>query len=442
MGIPLNLASVDQLVSQAWEYFSLNVLSWAMAAQIVVVGLVLFLTNRAIRDIDAWLNSLKEQSFLAPGLSADLPFLMTFKRVTHSFLAFLFTWILYDIAEHFDLSREGLYIASVILLAFTVMRLLTGPMKNRFWTGILAGAIWLYAALNIFHFIDPWLSLLNHITFKLGQAHISSLQLARGLLIFLALYWLSRTLSIIWKFWLRADSGLTVAVQILLSRLGTIFLFSASVVLVLHYLGLDLSVFALFGGALGLGLGIGLQRVFANLVSGFFLLADKSIKPGDVIQLGDKYGWINFLGGRYISVLTRNGTEHLIPNEKLISEEVINWSYSQNLVRLDVPVGIDYAADLEKARDLMLETAAATDRVLKDPEPACLLMSFGDNAVNLELRVWINDPQNGIGPVKSNLLWGIWKRFRDHGIEMPYPQRDVPLKSIPEGRIRTRSEEG
>ncbi len=442
MIIPLNLASVDQMVSQAREYISLHVFSWAMAPQIVVVGLVLFLTNRAIRDIDAWLNRLKEQSFLAPELSADLPFLMTFKRVTHSFLAFLFTWILYDIAEHFDWSREGLYIASVILLAFTVMRLLTGPMKNRFWAGILAGAIWLYAALNIFHFIDPWLNLLNHITFKLGQAHISSLQLARGLLIFLALYWLSRTLSIIWKFWLRADSGLTVAVQILLSRLGTIFLFSASVVLVLHYLGLDLSVFALFGGALGLGLGIGLQRIFANLVSGFFLLADKSIKPGDVIQLGDKYGWINFLGGRYISVLTRNGTEHLIPNEKLISEEVINWSYSQNLVRLDVPVGIDYATDLEKAKDLMLETATATNRVLKDPEPTCLLMSFGDNAVNLELRVWINDPQNGIGPVKSNLLWGIWKRFRDHGIEMPYFQRDVPLKSIPEGRIRTRSEEG
>ena len=442
MGIPLNLASVDQLVSQAREYFFLNVLSWAMVAQIVVVGLVLLLTSQAIRDIDAWFNRLKEQSSLAPELSADLPFLMTFKRVTHSFVSFIFIWILYDIATHFDWPREGIYAASVILLAFTVMRLFTGAMKNRFWAGILAGAIWLYAALHIFHFIDPWLNLLRHITFKLGQAQVSLLQLAQSLLIFLALYWLSRTLSIIWKFWLWADSGLTAAVQILLSRLGTIFLFSASAVLVLHYLGIDLSVFALFGGALGLGLGFGLQKVFANLLSGFILLADKSIKPGDVIQVGNKYGWINFLGSRYISVITRNGTEHLIPHEKLITEEVINWSYSQNLVRLEVPVGIDYAADLEKARDLMLETAAATDRILKDPEPACLLLSFGDNAINLELRVWINDPQKGIGPVKSNLLWGIWRRFRDHGIEMPYPQRDVHLKSIPEVRIRTGSEEG
>ncbi len=441
MGIPLNLASVDQLVSEAREYFSLNVLSWAMAAQIAVVGLVLLFRPIASRGINVWFTRLQEQCSLGPELCADLPVLMTFKRVIHTFLPFIFLLMLYDIAEHFGWARDGIYTAVVVLLAITVMRLLTEPMKNRFWARILAGAIWLWAALYIFHVIDPWLNLLRQIVFKLGQVQISLLQFTRAFAFFLALYWLSRSLSIIWKFWLRAGSGLTPAVQILLSRLGTLFLFSASVVLVLHYLGIDLSVFALFGGALGLGLGIGLQKVFANLMSGFILLADKSIKPGDVIQLGDKYGRINFLGGRYISVLARNGTEHLIPNEKLITDEVINWSYSQNLVRLEVPVGIDYAADLEKARDLMLETAAATDRVLKDPDPACLLMSFGDNAVNLELRVWINDPQKGIGPVKSNLLWGIWKRFRDHGIEMPYPQRDVPLKSIPEGRIRTRSEE-
>lgn len=253
----------------------------------------------------------------------------------------------------------------------------------------------------------------------------------------LALYWLSKNLRILFHFWLTIKSGLTPAVQILLHRLGSIFLFSACVVIVLHYLKIDLTVFALFSGALGLGLGFGLQKVFANLVSGFIILADKSIKPGDVIQLKDTYGWINFLGSRYVSVITRNGTEHLIPNENLITGEVINWSYSQNLVRLNVPVGVAYGSDLEKVRELMLAAAADTLRVLKDPKPACLLTGFGDNAVNLELRVWINDPQNGIASVKSDLFWGIWQRFRDHGIEMPYPQRDVHLKSIPDVTIRT-----
>ena len=177
-------------------------------------------------------------------------------------------------------------------------------------------------------------------------------------------------------------------------------------------------------------------------MSGFIILADKSIKPGDVIELGDKYGWINFLGSRYVSVITRDGTEHLIPNENLITGEVINWSYSQNLVRLHVPVGVAYGSDLEKAKELMLESAAVTRRVLKDPGPVCLLAGFGDSTVNLELRVWINDPQNGIGSVKSDLLWGIWQRFQEHGIELPFPQRDVHLKSIPEIRVRTGPEGG
>ena len=222
-----------------------------------------------------------------------------------------------------------------------------------------------------------------------------------------------------------------------MSRLGSIFLFSASFVIVLHYLGIDLTVFALFSGALGLGLGFGLQKIFANLVSGFILLADKSIKPGDVIQLKDTYGRINFLGSRYCSVVTRDAIEYLIPNENLITGEVINWSYSQNLVRLRVPVGVGYGSDLEKARELMLAAAADAPRVLQDPQPACLITGFGDSAVNLEARVWINDPQNGIAAVKSDIFWAIRRRFKENGIEMPYPQLDVHLKSIPDTLFRT-----
>jgi small-conductance mechanosensitive channel len=223
--------------------------------------------------------------------------------------------------------------------------------------------------------------------------------------------------------------------------LGSIFLYTASVVLVLTYLGLDLTVFALFSGALGLGLGFGLQKVFANLVSGFILLADKSIKPGDVIQLGDRYGWINFLGSRYVSVITRDATEHLIPNENLITGEVVNWSYSHNQVRLKVPVGVAYGSDLEKVRDLMFQAAEDTERVLKDPKPSFRLMGFGDNTINVELRVWINDPQHGIHSVKSELFWDFWRRFKEHGIEIPYPQRDIHLKDIPELITRTGGEE-
>ncbi len=153
--------------------------------------------------------------------------------------------------------------------------------------------------------------------------------------------------------------------------------------------------------------------------------------------MGNTYGWINFLGSRYVSVVTRGGVEHLIPNESLITGEVINWSYSSNLVRLLVPVGISYDSDLDTAIRLMLEAAGDTMRVLHEPNPACLLTDFGDNAVNLELRVWINDPQNGLGAVRKELLMGTWRRFKTEGIELPYPQRVLHHKSIPEVRIRT-----
>jgi small-conductance mechanosensitive channel len=437
----LDLANFQAMWSRAQAYFFQDVLSGAMAAQVAVIPFAILLAFQAVRGLNAWFAHLQKPSSLPRELRAELHQLMIFKRVIRSFLVFIFIWIAYGIAGHFHWPREGLRAVGFIALALTLVRLFTRSMQNRFWAGILAGVIWLWAALYIFHLIEPWLNFLRHIEFNLDQVNISLLQITRAFPALLLLYWLSRNLSLIWRLWLTAGSDLSPAVQILLARLGTILLFSGSVVLVLTYLGLDLTVFALFGGALGLGLGFGLQKVFANLVSGFILLADKSIKPGDVIELKGKYGWINFLGSRYISVVTRDGTEHLIPNENLITSEVINWSYSQNLVRLKVPVGVAYDADLEQARDLMLQAAGDTPRVLKDPKPSCYLLSFGDNAVNLELRVWINDPQNGLGSVKSNLHWGIWRRFREHGIELPFPQRDVHLKSLPEIKFTTRPEE-
>ena len=203
----------------------------------------------------------------------------------------------------------------------------------------------------------------------------------RAALLLLILYLLSKNLLVIFHLWLQTGSGLPAATQALLYKLCKVLLFSASVVLVLHYMGIDLTFFALFSGALGLGIGFGLQKIFANLVSGFMILADKSIKPGDVIQLGDTYGWINFLGSRYVSVITRSGVEHLIPNESLITGQVINWSYSSSLVRCRSPVGISYASDVQKAMELMLKAAAATRRVLQEPKPSCSLTGFGDNAL-------------------------------------------------------------
>jgi small-conductance mechanosensitive channel len=428
--IPLDPAVIDQIRTQAHNYFFQQVLSWTMAAQIAAASLALLLAYKATKTMRSWFSRLQEKVAPLPESSADLSKLMTFVRVIDSFLAASFVAIAYGCAEHYHWPSSGLYTFGIILVALTLVRLLTEGMKNRLWAGILVGVIWLWAFLYIFHIIAPVHHLLRHIVFNFGKVQLSLFTISRGFLLLLGLYWVARNLQVAWRFWLTVESGLTSSVQILIYKLGSIFLYVVSAILVLHYMGLDLTIFALFSGALAFGLGFGLQKVFANLVSGFIILADKSIKPGDVIQLGDKYGWINFLGSRYTSVIARNGTEHLIPNEKLVTGEVINWSYSNNFVRIDLPVGVSYASDLEKARDLMLEAAASSPRVLKDPRPSCLLAGFGDSAVNLKLRVWLNDPQNGVSSLQSDLLWGIWDRFREHGIELPFPQRDVHLKSV------------
>ena len=438
---PPDVAFLDQLASRTREYFSHHFFTWATVAEIAVIGGALLIAWRIGEATRAWLTGQQTQYAAHPEACADLARLVETIKVINPFLAFILVGIAYRIAGHFHWPRFELFAVGVILVALTVVRLFTEEMKSRLWAKILIMALWVYAvflaALGLLDLIGFWFHFLQGVDFQIGHVRFSLLDIQRAFFLLLALYWVSKNLRILLHFWLKTKSGLTPAAQILLHRLGSISLFVICVVIVLHYLGLDLTVFALFSGALGLGLGFGLQRIFANLVSGFILLADKSIKPGDVIQLGDKFGWINFLGTRYTSVISRNGTEHLIPNENLVTSEVINWSYSDNLVRVDIPVGVSYGADLEKARDLVLEAATGVSRVLEAPRPVCLLKGFGDNSVNLELRVWLNDPQNGLGQVRSNLLWGIWQRFHEHGIELPFPQRDLYLKSMPEVKIRT-----
>lgn len=157
---------------------------------------------------------------------------------------------------------------------------------------------------------------------------------------------------------------------------------------------------------------------------------DRSIKPGDVIAVGTSFGWINHPGARYTSVITRDGIEHLIPNEELITQRVENWSYSDDPVRLRIPIGIAYDSDPRTAIKLCVEAAEMVPRVQLKPEPRCQLRGFGDSSLDLELRVWINDPSNGRANVISEVLLEVWDRFHEHGIEIPFPQRDLHLRSM------------
>jgi small-conductance mechanosensitive channel len=198
--------------------------------------------------------------------------------------------------------------------------------------------------------------------------------------------------------------------------------------------GIHMTAIAVTGGAVGLGIGVGLQKIGSNLISGIMLLISKPIRQGDVIAFeqsffGASWGWVTQMGLNYVQVATRHGSLLLIPNEVFVTQKIENLSYDDDHIRLDIPIGVAYESDLNKAKTLALNAATSIDRVLKIPEPKCLVMDYGDSTVNLQLRVWINDPKNGINNVKDVVLSAAWDNFHANGIEIAFPQRDLHIKS-------------
>jgi small-conductance mechanosensitive channel len=218
---------------------------------------------------------------------------------------------------------------------------------------------------------------------------------------------------------------------LLAQKLSAVALIVIAFFLAVDLAGIDLTAFAVFSGAFGLAIGFGLQKTFGNLIAGIILLMDRSIKPGDVIVVGDSFGHVNKIGVRAVSVVTRDGKEHLIPNENLMTQEVENWSYSSPNVRVHIPVGVAYDCDLALVQKLMVEAAIEPKRVLKTPPPNVWLRAFGENAVQFEILVWIADPEAGVGNVQSEILNRLWVLFQENRISLPFPQRDIHIKDWP-----------
>ncbi len=261
----------------------------------------------------------------------------------------------------------------------------------------------------------------------------------------LALAWFTSKLA---KRGVRRLTRLDQTQQLLVEKIVTIVVWAAAFFLGIDLLGIDLTALAVFSGAFGLAIGFGLQKTFGNLIAGIILLMDKSIKPGDVIAVADMagnetFGQIRKIGVRAVSVTTRDQREYLIPNENLMINQVENWSYSSKNVRMQVPVGVSYESDMDLAEKLMLQAAMECDRVLKTPPPTVWMDAYGDNSVNFTIHCWIDDPEEGVGNVRSAVLKKLWWLFKEHDVEIPFPQRDIHLRSSDQlERIFARMAEG
>jgi small-conductance mechanosensitive channel len=315
-----------------------------------------------------------------------------------------------------------------LAVAWIVIRLFTSTIANRSVARGIVLTIWSVAALSVFGLLDPITDFLGKIDFTVGGSSFNVLGIISGLALALVFLQLASLASHFFESRISRNAGLTPSMQVLLVKAVKVCLFTGAILFAMSSVGIDLTSLAIFSSALGVGIGFGLRTIISNYVSGLILLMDNSIKPGDTIQVGSVYGVVRGMHGRYASVLTRDGMEHLIPNELLVTGEVVNWTHSDSNVRLKIPVGIAYDSDVPKALELLEKAAEPVERVLKKPAPASRLVGFGDSSVDLQLRIWIGDSPRGVANVRSEVLLNVWKLFHEEDIEFPFPQREMLLK--------------
>jgi len=272
---------------------------------------------------------------------------------------------------------------------------------------------------------------LDTLAFNVGTRRLSLLALIQIAIALLALYAAVKLANRLIGQILKHATGLDPTQRLLTQKLAALAVIAIAFFVGIDLAGIDLTALAVFSGALGLAVGFGLQKTFGNLIAGIILLMDRSIKPGDVISVGETFGQVNKIGVRAVSIVTRDGKEYLIPNELLMTQEVVNWSYSTRDVRISIPVSIDYGCDVKLAHKLMIEAADASPRVLAAPKPNVWITKLGENGIDHEIRVWILDPEAGIGPVRSEILAKVLELFKANGIEIPSPQREIVVKGWP-----------
>lgn len=361
------------------------------------------------------------------------------KRILFPLTALIVVLISRAVLKTFEQPIQLLSIAIPLLLSLGGIRLLIYVLRKAFKPSpllkasenIIAICIWLIVALYLLDILPAVRTSMQEIGFTLGKTRLSLLSIIESMVYIGVFFTLALWFSAALERRLRSSTVLNSSVKVALAKFFKFAVITFAILIGLDTAGIDLTTLAVFGGALGVGIGFGLQRITSNFISGFILLFDKSIKPGDVISIGDKFGWVQELRARYIVVRDRDGVDTLIPNENLVTTDVINWSYSDRNVRIKSPISISYHNDPEQAMQLMVEAAKATPRVLADPPPVARLMKFGDNGIELECRVWINDPQTGINNVRSDLNVNMWRKFREAGMTIPFPQRDVHVKQLP-----------
>jgi len=406
-------------LAQPWRLYQLAIL--------VIGFLIAHVANRRLEPrMDAWMRGLANVN------KSRLRLLVLIARHLRALIFIALAWSAVFLLRATTWPSRSYVIALVASLAtaWVFVSIASRIIRNQALRSVATWSAWVIVTIYILGLMTQTTDLLEQVAVQFGSVRLTLLLVVKAAITLAILVTLARWSSAIVKGRVDAIEDMSPSMKVLIDKLFRLFIYAAAIVIGVQSIGFDLTSFAFFSGAFGLGIGFGLQKVVSNLISGVILLLDKSVKPGDVISLGETFGWINELGARYVSVVTRDGREYLIPNEDLITGQVVNWSHSSELVRLDIHFGVSYDSDPHLVRVIASDAAATVGRVVSSPAPVCHVVGFGDSSIDFVLRFWIRDPTGGLTNVRGAAFLALWDALKAAEIEIPYPRRDVTI--VPE----------
>lgn len=423
----------EDIIDQISLWFSKSVMTPDTAIQLAIIILAFAAGSLLAKHVRVLLtdkiNALK------------IPF--RFTEILHSLLRLVLPGIallIISIGGHFialeplDFSNNICTVFSKLLLAWIFIRLLVQFVSNRFARNLLSVTIWGFAALSIFGILNETTAVLDSFGMDLGKFRLSALTVIKGIIAITVLLYGAGFISSFLERKISKAGSLTPSSRVLINKMIRVSLIITALFIGIAMSGVDLSLLAVFSGALGLGLGFGLQRVFSNVFSGFMLLMDQSIKPGDIIEAfapdgkASTFGWVQFMGTRFTEIVTRDNKSYLIPNEQLVTNQVINWSHGDTLVRMEVFFKVGFDVDPHMVRKLTAEAAAKPPRVVASPAPLTHIEEFSDYGIKYVLRFWIRDAEKGVTNIKGEVLLAIWDALKEQGIPLPYPYQEVTVR--------------
>ncbi len=425
---------IAQLLIEVWDDVQKPAIFWqigVLAVCLLIAGLI----SRQVKEM------LRRRASAEPGSVRDVGE-EGLRRVVFPLSALLLVAlarVTLDKWHHVNLLK----LAIPLLLAMAVIRLTVHALKRAFpragWLAsferFFAFSAWAAVALHIIGVLPAVIDGLEQISFPVGKSSVNLWMLLQGgltvMLTVLIALWLAGTVEAR----LMHTEGLDANLKLVFARLSKALLIILAVSIGLPLVGIDLTALSVFGGALGVGLGLGMQKIAANYVSGFILLLDRSIRMGNLISVGNERGVVSQITTRYTVLKGMSGIESIVPNETLVGAVVQNETFTDPKVRIALPVQVSYATDLEKAMGILVEAAGNQARVMTDPAPGAFVEAFADSGINLQLGFWIRDPAEGTLGIRSAINLEIWRRFKEEGIEIPFPQREVrvlnPAPSVP-----------